>query len=128
MYRRFALLMLAALFSAVLFSKNEESSLNSSPDNLSQVLAECENLLSDTIIKLTEEDFEEGTIGILRLLVKAGLASSNGDARRNVEQGGVAIDGEKVTDAKAVIEKDSIGEDGIVIKRGKKKFIKVVFR
>lgn len=77
---------------------------------------------------LTEEDFEEGTIGILRLLVKAGLASSNGDARRNVEQGGVAIDGEKVTDAKAVIEKDSIGEDGIVIKRGKKKFIKVVFR
>ena len=59
MYRRFALLMLAALFSAVLFSKNEESSLNSSPDNLSQVLAECENLLSDTIIKLTEEDFEE---------------------------------------------------------------------
>ncbi len=40
----------------------------------------------------------------------------------------MAIDGEKVTDAKAVIEKDSIGEDGIVIKRGKKKFIKVVFR
>lgn len=51
--------MLAALFSAVLFSKNEQSSLSTSPDNLSQVLAECENLLSDTIIQLTEEDFEE---------------------------------------------------------------------
>jgi len=77
---------------------------------------------------LTEEDFEEGNIGILRLLVKAGLASSNGDARRNVEQGGVAIDGEKVTDVKAVIAKDSIGKDGIVVKRGKKKFIKVILQ
>ena len=73
MYRRFALLMLAALFSAVLFSKNEESSLNSSPDNLSQVLAECENLLSDTIIKLTEEDFEEVAqrLGVEVAVIKA---------------------------------------------------------
>lgn len=51
--------MLAALFSAVLFSKNEQTSLKTSTDTLSQVIAECENLLSDTIISLTEEDFEE---------------------------------------------------------------------
>ena len=76
---------------------------------------------------LTEADFEDGSIGILRLLVKAGLAASNGEARRNVEQGGVSIDGEKVTDVKAVVTKDSIGMDGIVIKRGKKKFVKVLF-
>lgn len=46
-------------------------------------------------VVLTDDDFEEGSIGILRLLVKAGLAPSNGEARRNVEQGGVSVDGEK---------------------------------
>lgn len=77
-------------------------------------------------IKLTDDDFTDGEIGILNLLVKAGLASSNGEARRNVQQGGVSVDGEKVDDVKTMISKDSIGEDGIVIKRGKKKFMKVV--
>lgn len=77
-------------------------------------------------IKLTDDDFTDGEIGILNLLVKAGLASSNGEARRNVQQSGVSVDGEKVDDVKTMISKDSIGEDGIVIKRGKKKFMKVV--
>lgn len=77
-------------------------------------------------IKLTDDDFTDGEIGILNLLVKAGLASSNGEARRNVQQGGVSVDGEKVDDVKTMISKDSIGDDGIVIKRGKKKFMKVV--
>lgn len=77
-------------------------------------------------IALQADDFENGEIGILRLLVKAGLAASNGEARRNVEQGGVAVDGEKVTDVKAQIARDSIGEDGIIIKRGKKKFVRVI--
>ena len=77
-------------------------------------------------ITLTEEDFEDGVIGILRLLVKAGLAPSNGEARRNVEQGGVSVDGEKITDVKAVISKSDVEGEGIVLKRGKKKFIKVV--
>ena len=79
-------------------------------------------------IELSEEDFEDGQIGILKLLVKAGLASSNGEARRNVEQGGVSVDGDKVTDVKAQVAKDSIGEDGIVLKRGKKKFMRVVVK
>ena len=78
--------------------------------------------------ELSDEDFENGEIGILRLLVKAGLASSNGEARRNVEQGGVSVDGEKITDVKAQIAKDSIGEDGIVLKRGKKKFMRIVVK
>lgn len=73
-------------------------------------------------------DFEDGQIGILNLLVKAGLAPSNGEARRNVQQGGVSIDGNKVEDVRAQISKDSIGEDGIVLKRGKKKFMKIVVR
>lgn len=79
-------------------------------------------------VSLQVDDFEDGEIGILRLLVKAGLATSNGEARRNVEQGGVAVDGEKVTDVKAQITRDKIGEDGIIIKRGKKKFVRVVCR
>ncbi len=77
---------------------------------------------------LSDDDFEEGQIGILKLLVKAGLAASNGEARRNVEQGGVSVDGDKVTDVKAQIAKDSIGEDGIVLKRGKKKFMRVTVK
>ena len=79
-------------------------------------------------VELTDADFEDGQIGILNLLVKAGLAPSNGEARRNVQQGGVSIDGNKVEDVRAQISKDSIGGDGIVLKRGKKKFMKIVVR
>ena len=79
-------------------------------------------------VELTDADFEDGQIGILNLLVKAGLAPSNGEARRNVQQGGVSIDGNKIEDVRAQISKDSIGEDGIVLKRGKKKFMKIVVR
>ena len=77
-------------------------------------------------VVLTDADFEEGSIGILRLLVKAGLAPSNGEARRNVEQGGVSVDGEKITDPKAQLTKDTFAGDGVVLKRGKKKFMKIV--
>ena len=80
------------------------------------------------VAELTDEDFADGQIGILNLLVKAGLAPSNAEARRNVQQGGVAIDGEKVEDPKYAVAKDSIGADGIVLKRGKKKFMKVVVK
>lgn len=76
--------------------------------------------------KLVDEDFEDGKIGILKLMVKAGLATSNGEARRNVEQGGVTIDGEKVTDVRMTLTKDQISAEGIVVKRGKKKFMKVL--
>ena len=62
-------------------------------------------------VELTDADFEDGQIGILNLLVKAGLAPSNGEARRNVQQGGVSIDGNKVEDVRAQISKDSIGRN-----------------
>ena len=79
-------------------------------------------------VALSEDDFEDGQIGILKLLVKAGLASSNGEARRNVEQGGVSVDGEKVSDVKTMIAKADIPEEGIVLKRGKKKFMRIVVK
>ena len=79
-------------------------------------------------VELTEADFEEGSIGILNLLVKAGLAPSNGEARRNVQQGGVSIDGEKVEDARMQVARESIGPEGVVLKRGKKKFMRIIVK
>ena len=77
-------------------------------------------------VTLAEDDFTDGGIGILTLLVKADLAPSNAEARRNVQQGGVTFDGEKVTDPKTVVTRDELLGEGKVLKRGKKKFCKVI--
>ncbi len=74
---------------------------------------------------LLEEDFREDAIDILTLLVKSGLSASRNEARRAVEQGGVSLDGEKVTDIKASFGKDTFSGDGAVVKRGKKNFRKI---
>ena len=73
---------------------------------------------------LTEADLTDGSIGILTLMVKAGLAASNGEARRLVTQGGVLVNGEKVAAPTASFTKDQLAE-GIVIKKGKKVYHKV---
>ncbi len=75
---------------------------------------------------LSEADFQEGSIDILSVLVKSGLVPTRNEGRRAVEQGGVSVDGEKVTDIRAAFSKEQIGNDGIVVKRGKKNFRKVV--
>ena len=75
--------------------------------------------------ELTAEDFTDGVIDILTLLVKSGLVPSKSEARRAVEQGGVSVDGEKVTDIKAVLDAGTFDGEGIVLKRGKKNFRKV---
>ncbi|HBA70555.1 MAG TPA: tyrosine--tRNA ligase [Lachnospiraceae bacterium] len=75
---------------------------------------------------LTEQDFAENKIDILSMLTVSGLVSSRSEGRRAVEQGGVSIDGEKVNDIKAVFEKEQFSGDGIVLKRGKKNFKKIV--
>ena len=74
---------------------------------------------------LVDEDFTDGSIDILSLLVKAELAATRSEARRNVTQGGVTLDGEKVTDIKAAYTADDFMGDGKVLKRGKKKFKKI---
>ncbi len=76
-------------------------------------------------VTLTEEDFTEGAVDILSLLVKSGLTPSRSEARRAVEQGGVTVDGEKVTDIKTVYSADAFA-DGIVLKKGKKNFRKIL--
>ena len=75
--------------------------------------------------ELTEDDFNGDEIDILSILQKSGLAPTRSEARRNVEQGGVSVDGEKITDPKYAVEKAAFGEDGIVLKKGKKNFKKI---
>ena len=76
--------------------------------------------------QLSEEDFTEGSIDILTILTKSGLAGSRSEARRNVEQGGVSVNGEVVKDIKAQFDKAAFEGDGAVVKRGKKNFKKVI--
>ena len=78
--------------------------------------------------ELGEEDFTDGNIDILTVLTKSGLAASRSEARRNVEQGGVSADGTQIKDIKAVFAKDQFAGDGVVIKRGKKNFKKVILK
>ena len=76
-------------------------------------------------VTLDAEDFTDGKIGILTLMVKGGLASSNGEARRLVQQGGVSVDDEKITNATHSIELQNF-TDGVIVKKGKKVIIKFV--
>ncbi len=74
---------------------------------------------------LSDDDFTDDQIGVLSLLVKCGLASSNGEARKLVQGGGVSLNGEKVTDFKQMLDKAAFAEE-CIIKKGKKTFHKVV--
>ena len=75
--------------------------------------------------ELAESDLIDGAIDILTILVKAGLVPSKSEARRAVDQGGVTVEGEKVTDIKATYTAEVL-KNGIVVRRGKKAFKKVV--
>ena len=79
-------------------------------------------------VELSSADFADGDMDILSLLVKTELAPSRSDARRAVEQGGVSVADEKVTDIKTAYNADFFGADGLVVKRGKKKFVKVIVK
>ena len=81
------------------------------------------NLENMPATQLSDDDFTDGSIGILTLLCKIGLASSNGEARRLVTQGGISVDDKKVSDPKTAISKDAIA-NGIIVKKGKKVFHK----
>ena len=79
-------------------------------------------------VELSSADFADGDMDILSLLAKTELAPSRSDARRAVEQGGVSVADEKVTDIRTAYNADSFGADGLVVKRGKKKFVKVIVK
>jgi len=76
--------------------------------------------------KLSDADFTAGSIGALTLLVKCALASSNGEARRLIQQGGVTMGDEKISDPASQFPKERFAGDGVIIKKGKKVFHRAV--
>ena len=74
---------------------------------------------------VSDEDFKDGAVDLITLLVVGGLCPTRSEARRNIEQGGVTVNGEKETDFRKTYTKEDFG-DGIVLKRGKKNFKKMV--
>ena len=75
---------------------------------------------------LTDDRFTDGSIDILSILVTAGLAASRSEARRAVEQGGVSVNNDKVSDIRASYTKEAIAAGEFIVKKGKKNFRKIV--
>ena len=87
--------------------------------------ASSENMPST---ELTDDDFTDGKIDTLTLLVKCGLAASKGEGRRLVQQGGISVNDEKVTDFATAFEKAVFAGDGAIIRKGKKVFHKALVK
>ena len=77
--------------------------------------------------ELTMEDFRDGKADILTIVHKSGLCASRSEARRNVQQGGVTVDGEKVSDISVSYTPEQV-KAGLIVKRGKKSFKKVILK
>lgn len=78
--------------------------------------------------ELFEEDFTDGSIDLISVLCKSGLVQTRSEGRRAIEQGGVTLGEEKITDVKASFGKDTFDGEGIVLKRGKKNFRKLILK
>ena len=76
---------------------------------------------------LSADDLTDGSLDLVSILVKAGLAPTRSEARRNIEQGGVLVNGEKLTDFRATFAAEQLRE-GILVKRGKKNFKRVILK
>ena len=86
------------------------------------------NMADMPCTELTEADFLDGKIDILAVLVKAGLNASRSEARRAVEQGGVTVNEEKITDIKTTYVPEQLEGDGLLVRRGKKNYKKVIIK
>ncbi|MCQ2507920.1 MAG: tyrosine--tRNA ligase, partial [Dorea sp.] len=78
--------------------------------------------------ELEDADFREGNVDLITMLVKAELVKNRSEGRRAIEQGGVTVDGEKIRDVRYAVAKEAIPADGIVLKRGKKNFKKIIVK
>ncbi len=76
------------------------------------------------VAEISSEELENGSMGLITLLVKSQLAPSASEARRLIQQGGISVDGEKITDPKAQVKLDK----DVIIKKGKKAFKKIVVK
>jgi len=77
---------------------------------------------------LSAADLTDGALDILTLLVKTGLCPSKSDARRNVQQGGVTANDEKITDIGRLFTAEALAGEGVVLRRGKKSFNRAVLK
>lgn len=84
--------------------------------------ADTDNMPSVT---LAADDFEDGQVQIIKIMLKAGLIKSNGEGRRLIQQGGVSVDDQKVTDPLAAVSAADFQKGHIILKKGKKVFYKV---
>ena len=78
--------------------------------------------------ELAAEQFEDGQIGVLNLLVACGLCPSNGEARRLIQQGGMAVNDRKVTDIGETFDRSDFEGEGLIIKKGKKVYHRAVVK
>ncbi len=78
--------------------------------------------------EISEEDLRDGSIDCISLLVKSGLVPTRNEGRRAIEQGGVLVNDDKVTDIKASFTKEDISSKDFILKRGKKNFRKIIFK
>ena len=79
------------------------------------------------VTELIAADLTDGRADVIKLLVAAGLCSSNGDARRNIQQGGVTVDDRKITDIGETYTEEQL-KAGVIVRRGKKNFMKVILK
>ena len=114
---------LAFQLTALVHGEEEATKAQETARNLFSGTVNAEDMPS---FDLKSEDYTDGKIGILDLLVKSGLAPSKGEARRLVQQGGVTVNDEKVTDPTTMYDKISVGEY-LIVKKGKKIFRKINF-
>ncbi len=84
------------------------------------------DLANAPTVSLSEEDFSEDGIDIISVLIKAKLSQTRSEARRNIEQGGVSVDGEVLKDIRFLFQKEEFAGEGKLFKRGKKNFCRVV--
>ena len=91
--------------------------------NLFSANAQDENMPST---ELSADAFQDGTIGLLDLLVATKLCPSKGEARRLTQQGGISIDDEKITDPTAKLDASNFEKGYVIIKKGKKVFHKAI--
>ena len=113
---------LAYELTALVHGEEEAKKAEASAKALFGGAGDAANMPTTTI---GEAELENGGLDIVSLLVKSGLCSSRGDARRNVQQGGVSANDEKVTDANKVFSADEL-RGGITLRRGKKNYNRVV--
>lgn len=78
--------------------------------------------------ELSEDDFVNGAIDMIAVLCRTGLVQSRSEGRRAIEQGGVTLENEKVTDVRASFGKDTFMGEGVIVKRGKKNFRRVILK